>query len=147
MTYSRMLLITVLGIGTIVGGLAFRYHIVRVRAEKLAHVVPPAPYFPLGSIWTQDISRAPLDPQSSTMINWLADAGGWGHGRMQVDFSIRVMQADANTPFVPTRKGSGFYYWNSGTSFPPFRFLPEAAWKDSRVINVKFSKKATATSS
>ena len=31
---------------------------------------------------------------------------------MQVDFSIRVLQADANTPQVPTHKGAG-YYWKS----------------------------------
>jgi hypothetical protein len=29
--------------------------------------------------------------------------------KMQVDFSLRVMQADASTPFVPFHKGSGFY--------------------------------------
>jgi hypothetical protein len=76
----------------------------RVRAE---HIVPPAPYFPLGAIWSQDISHAPLDPQSSTIITWLADAGGWGNNNeMQVDFSFRVLQADANTPTVPFRKGS-----------------------------------------
>jgi hypothetical protein len=113
MTCVKMLIISMLGIGTIVGSLAFRNHIVKVRAARLSHAVSPAPYFPPGAIWTQDISHAPLDPQSATMINWLADAGGWGHGRMQIDFSIRVMQADANTPSVPTRKGSGFYYWNS----------------------------------
>jgi serine/threonine-protein kinase len=80
-----------------------------VRAAKLEHIVAPAPYFPPGSIWTQDISHASLDPQSSTMINWLADAGGWGHNnKMQVDFGMRVLQADATTPMVPFRKGSGF---------------------------------------
>src|ERR1035441_9509725 len=82
----------------------------KVRAARLEHAVAPAPYFPPGSIWTQDISHAPLDPQSSTMIAWLADAGGWGHNnRMQVDFALRVLQADATTPLVPFRKGSEFY--------------------------------------
>ena len=81
----------------------------RVRAAKLEHVVPPAPYFPPGSIWTQDVSHAPLDPNSSGMIATLADAGGWGFGRMQVDLSLRVLKADANTPYVPFRKGAGFY--------------------------------------
>jgi serine/threonine-protein kinase len=82
----------------------------KVRAAKLEHGVAPAPYFPPGSIWAQDISHAPLDPQSSTMIAWLADAGGWGHNnKMQVDFGIRVLQADANTPAVPFRKGPNFY--------------------------------------
>ena len=82
----------------------------KVRAAKLEHAVAPAPYFPPGSIWAQDISHAPLDPQSSTMINWLADAGGWGHNnKMQVDFGMRVLQADATTPMVHFRKGHEFY--------------------------------------
>jgi hypothetical protein len=81
----------------------------KVKAARLEHIVAPAPYFPAGAIWTQDISHAPLDPQSSTMIAWLADAGGWGHGRMQVDFSLRMLQTDATTPQVPFRKGPGFY--------------------------------------
>jgi len=79
----------------------------RVRAAKKEHIVPPAPYFPPGAIWTQDISHAPLDPESSTIIAWLADAGGWGNNdKMQIDISLRVLQADANTPTVPFRKGS-----------------------------------------
>jgi hypothetical protein len=81
----------------------------RVRAAKLANIVPPGPYFPPGAIWTQDISHAPLDPRSSTIIAWLADAGGWGNNnKMQIDFSMRVLQADANTPTVPFRKGSNW---------------------------------------
>lgn len=113
MTYVRMFFISMLGIGTIVTGLALHNHIVNVRGAKLAHAVPLAPYFPPGAIWTEDISHAPLDPQSSTMINWLAEGGGWGHGRMQVDLSIRVLQADANTPLVPIHKGPGLYTWDS----------------------------------
>jgi hypothetical protein len=113
MSYVRMLFTSVLGIGAIITGFAFHNHLVKVRAEKLAHVVPPAPYFPPGAIWAQDISHALLDPQSSTMINWLADAGGWEHGRMQVDFSIRVLQADASSPQVPIHNGPGLYTWDS----------------------------------
>ena len=72
---------------------------------------PPAPlqYFPSGAIWTQDVSSAPVDPQSATMINSVAQAGGWGTGIMRVDFSIRVMQANASTPMVPFTPASGFY--------------------------------------
>ena len=81
----------------------------KVRAAKLEHVVAPAAYFPAGSIWTQDISHAPLDPQSSTIIAWLEGAGGWGHNnKVQVDFAIRVLQANASTPRVPFRKAPGF---------------------------------------
>ena len=73
----------------------------KVRAARVEHVVAPAAYFPPGSPWTQDISHAPLDPQSSTIISWLADAGGWGNNnKMHIDFSMRVLQADATTPNV-----------------------------------------------
>jgi hypothetical protein len=110
MTYRKSLLfIVALAVCAIVTGVSIRNHIVNVRAAKLDHIVSPAPYFPPGSIWTQDVSRAPVDPRSSAIINWLADAGGWGRGRMQVDFSIRVLQANASTPFVPFHKGDQFY--------------------------------------
>jgi serine/threonine-protein kinase len=106
---KRALFIAILGIGASASYFAYHSHIENVRAAKLEHIVPPKPFFPPGSPWTQDVSHAPVDPQSSTIIAWLADAGGWGTGRMRVDFSLRVLQADANTPFVPFQKGPGFY--------------------------------------
>lgn len=39
------------------------------------------------------------------MIQWISDNGGFGLGRMQIDFSIEVLEADAGTPlrdFQPT---------------------------------------------
>ncbi len=57
-----------------------------------AQTPPPAghgPYFPADSPWYQDVSAAPLDPESATVINWLSGAGGWGGGRMQIDFTHR----------------------------------------------------------
>lgn len=84
----------------------------KVNAARLEHIPAPAPFFPPGSVWTQDVSHAPLDPQSSTIINWLNDAGGWGNNnRMQVGFDFRVLQANATTPHVPFRKG-----WSSNTA-------------------------------
>ena len=78
----------------------------RVRAAKQEHIVPPAPYFPPGAIWTQDVSRAPVDPQSSTIIGWLADAGGWGaNNKMQIDFSMRVLQARRQHSVCPSQRG------------------------------------------
>jgi serine/threonine-protein kinase len=103
---KRQLLVSILGIGAIVTGYGLHNHLVKVRAAKLDHIAAPAAYFPPGSIWTQDVSHARLDPQSGAIIAWLADAGGWGHNRMQVDFAIRVLQADAKTPHVPF-KGPG----------------------------------------
>jgi hypothetical protein len=121
MTYKKsVLFIAILAIGAGLAGLVYHNHIVNVRAAKLEHIVPPAPYFPPGAIWTQDVSHAPVDPQSSAIIAWLADAGGWGHGRMQVDFGIRVLQANASTPNVPFHKGPGWMAADSDkiTTFP-----------------------------
>lgn len=120
MNHKRTLFISMLGIVAILTGYWIHIHIVNVKAAKLDHIAAPAPYFPAGSIWTQDVSHAALDPQSSTIIAWLADAGGWGHNnRMRVDFSIRVMQANAATPFVPF-KGPGKDYPDSDqvSTFP-----------------------------
>ena len=109
MTYRRTLLfVALLGVFLLGIGLAVHHHTVLVRAAKLDHVTPPAPYFPAGSIWTQDVSNAPVDPESTKIIRWLDGAGGWGKGRMQIDFGIRVLQANASTPMVPFRKGDGF---------------------------------------
>jgi hypothetical protein len=110
MNHLRVLFISILGIGAMVTGYGLHNHIVKVKAAKMDHIVAPAAYFPPGSAWTQDVSHAPLDPQSSAIISWLAGAGGWGNNnRMQVDFSLRVIQADATTPQVPFRKGPDFY--------------------------------------
>ena len=106
MSYLRVVSISFLGIVVMVTGFALVTHI--VKAAKTEHIAAPAPLFPPGSVWTQDISHAPVDPQSATMINWLDSAGGWGFGRMQIDFAMRVLYANANTPYVPFRKADGF---------------------------------------
>ncbi len=73
---------------------------------------PPAghgPYFPADAPWYQDVSTAPVDAESATVINWLASVGGWGGGRMQIDFSIEVLEADASTPLHSFTATSDFY--------------------------------------
>jgi len=106
MTLRRsMFVASMVGIGLFAA--VFCTYRVRARAARLEHVAAPASYFPLGAIWTQDASHAPLDPNSAAMISTLASAGGWGYGRMQVDFSFRVLQADADTPQVPFRMPRG----------------------------------------
>src|SRR6185369_12688049 len=52
-----------------------------------------------GPFWKRDISTAPVDPASSGIIASLAAAGGFGNGRLQIDFSINVLTADASVPF------------------------------------------------
>jgi hypothetical protein len=58
-----------------------------------------------GPFWMRDISAAPVDAASSAIIANLAAAGGFGNGRLQIDFSISVLSADASVPlqsFTPT---------------------------------------------
>lgn len=61
-------------------------------------------YFPDGAIWYQDVSAEEPDPNSEAIIAFLQDHG-WGLGRFQIDFSLTVLQADADTErraFEPT---------------------------------------------
>jgi hypothetical protein len=61
-------------------------------------------YFPDGSPWYEDISAAPVDPDSDAMIAGL-QAMGWGSGNFQIDLSIEILEADSSTPrqtFEPT---------------------------------------------
>jgi serine/threonine-protein kinase len=88
-----------------------------------ARAQPPAgeyPYFPPDSIWTQDITNAPVDPESATVINDLVTHGIWTNessnppGRIQIDFDpvdhrgMEVLEVDfgnapaSSSPFVPT---------------------------------------------
>jgi len=50
------------------------------------------------SVWHQRIDLAPTHPDSATMIQTLADEGGFGFGRMQIDFSMHILHADDGTP-------------------------------------------------
>jgi serine/threonine-protein kinase len=72
---------------------------------------PPAPsgaaaaYFPPEAAWYREVSTAALDSQSAEVIAYL-DRVGWGLGRMEIDFSIEVLDAVAGTPvlaFTPTQ--------------------------------------------
>ena len=71
---------------------------------------PSGPYFPLGAPWTRDVSGAPVDGESPRVIAGLAAAGGWGNGnRLQIDFSIHVLVADAGTPLRLFTRSGDFY--------------------------------------
>jgi hypothetical protein len=117
---KNLLFVLVLGVGAGVTGLSIHSHTVSVTAARLEQSGALAPYFPAGSPWTKDVSQEPVDPQSTAILGWLANAGGFGTGRLRVDFGIRVLQANANTPFVPFKKGNPFYEPDSDaiTSFP-----------------------------
>jgi serine/threonine-protein kinase len=90
---------------------------------------PPAaghgPYFPADAPWYRDVSNAPVDAESATVINWLSSVGGWGGGRMQIDFSIEVLEADASTPFRSFTPTADFY--NPDCDFAPVPLPPGGA--------------------
>lgn len=98
-------------IGAILGATFTVASPLHVSAQDAApgHSAPSIAYFPPGSIWSKDVREAPVDPHSDATLQWLASAGGWGTGRMRVDFSLRVLQADSSTPRVPFRPSAGFY--------------------------------------
>lgn len=108
MTNRSLTLLPLLALLAVTSGVILHRHSVSSSTDATGPAIAPLPYFPPSSIWTEDISQAPVDPRSSASIAWLANAGGWGMGRMQIDFNIRVLQATAETPQVPFRKGNGW---------------------------------------
>jgi serine/threonine-protein kinase len=69
-------------------------------------VAATGPFFTTSMFFNQDVSGVAKSAHSDAMIAALAGEGGWGNGdKMQVDFSIEVLTADADTPqltFTPT---------------------------------------------
>ncbi len=91
------------------GQIGYIMHIPASSQPKSQWPEPPQGYFPQGSVWYQDISAAPLDSQSSAVIQWLQNAGGWGTGIMRIDFSIEVLDAAPTAPFRTFTRTSDFY--------------------------------------
>jgi len=64
------------------------------------------PYFTAPMFWNVDVSAAAKAANSAQTIAALAAAGGWGNGnKMQIDFALDVLAANASTPqlaFTPT---------------------------------------------
>lgn len=65
-------------------------------------------FFPAGAPWYQDVQAAPLDPESPRVIAFL-DAAGWGTGVMRVDYSLEVLEANAQTPLREFRPTNDFF--------------------------------------
>ena len=58
----------------------------------------PVPRFSGPAVWNQNISTATVHPDSASMISTLDGLGGFGNGRMQIDFSLHVVHAPADAP-------------------------------------------------
>jgi serine/threonine-protein kinase len=69
---------------------------------------PTGAFFPAGAPWTADVTSAPVDPTSGVLIAALQERG-WGFDRFQIDFSLEVLDADADTPRVAFTPTPDFY--------------------------------------
>lgn len=59
--------------------------------------------------WTRDVSDLEKSDASDDVIGWLADHGGWGTPRLRIEFSIKLLHADASTPFRAFTPTEDFY--------------------------------------
>lgn len=92
-------------------------------AAAMPVVAEPLPRFVASSVFTQNISAAPLHPQSASMISTLDGLGGWGFGRFQIDFSFHVVHADPGAPTRTIVEHSSWGYFSPdcdpvGTAIP-----------------------------
>jgi hypothetical protein len=87
--------------------------LIGLTAALAARAEPP-PRFPPQAVWHQDISSAPVHPQSASMISTWVGLGGFGYGRMQIDFSFHIVHAE---PGAPTRSIIG--YPSAGEYYAP----------------------------
>jgi len=67
--------------------------------------------------WTKDVSGLSKDASSDAIIGALKKAGGWGGGRLQIDFSIPLFFANASTPrkMIEGPMPGGYPYCYGGT--------------------------------
>ncbi|HZS39368.1 MAG TPA: hypothetical protein VFF06_21195, partial [Polyangia bacterium] len=69
--------------------------------------------------WTKDVSGLTKDGRSDAIIGALTSQGGWGNGgTMQIDFSIPLFFADAQTPRQTITADPGGYCYG-GTDCDP----------------------------
>jgi len=67
------------------------------------------PYFTTPMFWNRDVSNAPKAATSDATIAALHAGGGFGGGRIQIDFSIDVLAANAATPMRSFTTTGDFY--------------------------------------
>ena len=68
------------------------------------------PYFTVPMFFNTDVSAVPKAANSASVIGALAAAGGWGNGnKMQIDFALDVLTANASTPKQSFTPNSDFF--------------------------------------
>jgi hypothetical protein len=65
--------------------------------------------FPSTEPWYKDVSSLTKSTDSDSIISWLQSNGGWGSGKMRIDFSIEVLQADISTQSAVWSKTEDWY--------------------------------------
>ena len=71
--------------------------------------VAAGPYFSQPMFWNRDVAGIAKAANSDSIISTLSSSGGWGTGRMQIDFAIDVLTADASTPKQTFTTTDDFY--------------------------------------
>jgi serine/threonine-protein kinase len=77
-------------------------------AANTAACGPDLPLFPAGSPFNTRIDQAPLDAESDAIIQYLAN-NHTADARFQVDFSLTILSADAQTPRIPFTPSDDHY--------------------------------------
>ena len=68
------------------GGFLLRRLILLFLLGAVPALADPVPRFSGSAVWNQDIAAAALHPSSASMISTLDSLGGFGNGRLQIDF-------------------------------------------------------------
>jgi serine/threonine-protein kinase len=82
--------------------------------------------FPATEWMYKDITSWPLDAQSSQIINGISASGGWGNGKMQIDFSLVVLQGNYSTVTKKSFTKTGDFY-TPDCDFTPIPIPPNGA--------------------
>ena len=69
----------------------------------------PLPQFSGNMPWNRIITTAPAHPDSETMIASLSGLGGFGLGRMQIDFSLHVVRGELSDPLFQLTERANYY--------------------------------------
>ena len=75
--------------------------------------------------WNKDVSAFPVSPRSALIINAMLQNvnGGWGNGnKLQIDFSIAVLNADSTTPRRQITGAPGYCFGASSVDCDPVPF-------------------------
>jgi hypothetical protein len=59
--------------------------------------------------WTKNVSALTKSSKSDAIISWLSNAGGWGGGKMRIDFGMTILEATSSTPKKSFVKTDEFY--------------------------------------